>query len=97
LLGSGNDFLFADNVRVRGVATIDAGSGDDEVVLVNSDVDKVLTAVMGSGRDRLSIFASSADLAVLIGGSDFDTLNVDDEDFADDAVVVLFEDVNVIV
>jgi hypothetical protein len=97
LLGSGNDFLFADNVRVRGVATIDAGSGDDEVVLVNSDVDKVLTAVLGSGRDRLSIFASSADLAVLIGGSDFDTLNGDDEDFADDAVVVLFEDVNVIV
>ena len=97
LLGSGNDVLFADNVRVRGVATIDAGSGDDEVVLANSDVDKVLTAVMGSGRDTLQIFASSADLAVLIGGSDFDTLNVDDEDFADDAVVVLFEDVNVIV
>jgi hypothetical protein len=97
LLGSGNDFFTAENVRVRGVATIDAGSGDDEVVLDTCTVDKVFTAIMGSGRDRLSIFASAADLAVLIGGSGTDTLNVDDEDFADDAVVVLFEDVNVIV
>lgn len=97
LLGSGNDFLFAENVRVRGVATIDAGSGNDNVTLDTCTVDKVFTAIMGSGRDTLQIFASSADLAVLIGGSDFDTLNVDDEDFADDAVVVLFEDVNVIV
>jgi hypothetical protein len=97
ILGSGNDFFNSENVRVRGVATIDAGSGDDEVVLDTCAVDKVFTAIMGSGRDRLSIFASSADLAVLIGGSGTDTLNVDDEDFADDAIVVSFEDVNVVV
>jgi hypothetical protein len=93
-LGSGDDILTIDNIGVDDNVLIDAGSGRDDVQITASDVDRLLHVLMGSGNDVLSIANSTARRAILHGGSDRDTLNVDSLSFADDVDEHSFEDVN---
>ena len=95
-LGSGDDLLTIDNIGVGDNVLIDAGSGRDDIEIMASDIDRLLHVLMGSGNDVLSIANSTVRRAILHGGSDRDTLNVDDLSFADDVDKHSFEDVNVV-
>lgn len=96
-LGTGHDGMFAGFTSIGGNATLDAGSGDDVITLLACDVAKVFVALMGSGKDVLNVFDSSAQRAILRGGSSSDTLNYDNKNFADNVDVREFEKKNLIV
>jgi hypothetical protein len=73
---------------------VHTGNGSDEVQ-INAQVDRNLHVFLANGSDTLSITGSSARRALLHGGSSFDILNLDDDDFADDLDDFGFDDRNV--
>jgi hypothetical protein len=55
--------------------TIDTGDGSDQVTLDDVDVVDNWFAFLGAGNDTLSVGASSAAVAILRGGANFDVFN----------------------
>jgi hypothetical protein len=93
--GSGNDRLAMGAIATDDDFVVHAAAGSDEVTLADSQIGRNLHVFLAGGEDSLSITGSSARRALLHGGSNFDVLNLDDDDFAGDLDIFQFEDRNI--
>jgi hypothetical protein len=93
--GSGNDDVAMGAIATDHDLILHTGNGSDSVELAGAEIGRNLHVFLASGNDELTIGTSSARRALLHGGSNFDVLNLDDEDFAGDLDDFSFEDRNI--
>lgn len=93
--GAGNDDVAMGSIATDHDLIVHTGGGNDDVAIADAQIGRNLHVFLAGGSDTLSITDSSARRALLHGGSNFDVLNLDDDDFADDLDVFQFEDRNI--
>ena len=95
--GSGQDIFGAEEVRVLRNMTLNTGSQADEVIVADLVVNRRLTTILGSGEDFARLRDTTAEEAIVLGGSSFDTLHIDAFSLPVNAVVKQFEDIALLV